>query len=203
MEKSDFKYKDSKRISEEELNLEMSTDEKNAIAYAAAKTKEVLGNMPEKAVVEVSRNILKNAENLTMSDTDYLKGIEAITAAGIILGETENVLEAIQKISKEDKERIKEYLESHKIEVKYADTQFIFDIQVNFYYGDSCAKVRIVNYYTNIVLIEKDNDILFIKEANVLNEFNEEISSNLDESIDFGDSIDIEDIRDIIENNKR
>lgn len=42
-----------------------------AIAYAAAKARKVLGKMPVRAVVNVSRNILKNAMGVGIPGTGY------------------------------------------------------------------------------------------------------------------------------------
>jgi L-cysteine desulfidase len=95
---------------------------------------------------------------------------------------------------------IKEYIDSHPIEVKLADTSFIFDIQINAFYKDSVAKVRIINYHTNIVLIEKDGKVLCTKEANSSKEegLTDKKLLNIEDIIDFANSVDIKDIEFII-----
>ena len=52
-----------------------------AIAYAAAKAKKVLGCIPEKVIVEVSGNIIKNVKSVIVPNTGHLKGVAAATAA--------------------------------------------------------------------------------------------------------------------------
>ena len=52
------------QILKEELVPAMGCTEPIAVAYAAAKAREVLGCMPEKTLVEVSGNIIKNAKSM-------------------------------------------------------------------------------------------------------------------------------------------
>jgi len=200
MNNNDLKYKNYLEILKEELVPAMGCTEPIAIAYAAAKAKEVLGYIPEKIIVEVSGNIIKNVKSVIVPNTNHLKGIEAAAAAGIAAGQSEKKLEVISKVTEEEKEMIKEYIDNYSIEVKLSDTPFIFDIQINAFYKDSVVKVRIVNYHTNIILIEKDDEILFIKDANTSKEegLTDKTLLNVEDIIDFANSVEIKDIEDII-----
>ncbi|MBU3178825.1 L-serine ammonia-lyase, iron-sulfur-dependent, subunit alpha [Clostridium estertheticum] len=178
----------------------MGCTEPISIAYASAKAKEVLGHTPDRTIVEVSGNIIKNVKSVIVPNTGHLKGIAAATAAGIIAGNPEKKLEVISDVSNEDKERIKEYLSTFPIEVKLIDTPFIFDIQITVFYKETYVKVRIVNYHTNIILIEKNSEILYHKEA--ISSKEEGLSGkellSVKDIVDFADSVDIKDIEDII-----
>ncbi|MCB2338859.1 L-serine ammonia-lyase, iron-sulfur-dependent, subunit alpha [Clostridium estertheticum] len=178
----------------------MGCTEPISIAYASAKAKEVLGHTPDRTIVEVSGNIIKNVKSVIVPNTGHLKGIAAATAAGIIAGNPEKKLEVISDVSNEDKERIKEYLSTFPIEVKLIDTPFIFDIQITVFYKETYVKVRIVNYHTNIILIEKNGEILYHKEATSSKE--EGLSGkellSVKDIVDFADSADIKDIEDVI-----
>lgn len=200
MKNSDLRYKNYVQILKEELVPAMGCTEPIAIAYAAAKAREVLGCIPEKTIVEVSGNIIKNVKSVIVPNTNHLRGIEAATAAGIVAGKAENKLEVISEVTEEEKQKIKEYIANYPIKVKPADTIFIFYIQVTLFYKDSFVKVRIANYHTNIVLIEKNEEIIYQKEANVCKE--EELSDrnllNIEDIIDFANSVDIKDIADVI-----
>lgn len=190
MEKNDLNYMNYQGNLNEKLVADKSID-LTAIAYAAAEAKKVLGEMPEKAIVEVSGDIIKNAMD---SGKDDLKSIEYAIAAGILAGRPEKKLEAISEVTQEEKKKIKEYINTHAIEVKQAETAFIFDIQVNLIYEKSFTKVRIVNNYTNVILIEKNNDIIYIKEASL----SDDNLLKTGENIGSSDFIDIKDIKDII-----
>ncbi|PRR83782.1 serine dehydratase subunit alpha family protein [Clostridium vincentii] len=200
MNNSDLKYKNYVQILKEELQPAMGCTEPIAIAYAAAKAREILGYTPEKVIVEVSLNIVKNVKSVIVPNTNRLKGIGAATAAGIIAGKSEKRLEVISQVTEEEKQKIKEYLLTIPIEVKLAETPFIFDIQMSVVYKDSYVKVRIVNYHTNIVLIEKDGEILYQKEATVSIEdgLSDKKLLNVKDIIDFANSVDIKDIEGII-----
>ncbi|WP_319001796.1 serine dehydratase subunit alpha family protein [Clostridium estertheticum] len=200
MKNSDLIYKTYLQILKEELVPAMGCTEPISIAYASAKAKEVLGHTPDRTIVEVSGNIIKNVKSVIVPNTGHLKGIAAATAAGIIAGNPEKKLEVISDVSNEDKERIKEYLSTFPIEVKLIDTPFIFDIQITVFYKETYVKVRIVNYHTNIILIEKNGEILYHKEATSSKE--EGLSGkellSVKDIVDFADSVDIKDIEDII-----
>ncbi|MCB2358104.1 L-serine ammonia-lyase, iron-sulfur-dependent, subunit alpha [Clostridium estertheticum] len=178
----------------------MGCTEPISIAYASAKAKEILGHTPDRTIVEVSGNIIKNVKSVIVPNTGHLKGIAAATAAGIIAGKSEKKLEVISDVTNEDKEKIKEYLSTFPIEVKLIDTPFIFDIQITVFYKETYVKVRIVNYHTNIILIEKNGEILYHKETTSSKE--EGLSGkellNVKDIVDFADSVDIKDIEDII-----
>jgi len=200
MKNSDLKYKNYLQVLKEELVPAMGCTEPIAIAYAAAKAKKVLGYLPEKVIVEVSGNIIKNVKSVIVPNTDHLKGIAAAAAAGIIAGQSEKKLEVISEVTDEDKQKIKDYLSTYPIEVKLVDTPFIFDIQINVFYKNSSVKVRIVNYHTNIILIEKDGEILYHKEATSSKEegLSDKKLLNIEDIVDFANSVDIKDIKDII-----
>jgi L-cysteine desulfidase len=201
MKNSDIKYKNYLDILREELVPAMGCTEPIAISYAAAKARQVLGHIPEKAIVEVSGNIVKNVKSVIVPNTNHLKGIEAATAAGIIAGKAEKKLEVLSEVTEDEMQFIKEYMDSHTIEVKLADTPYIFDIQINLFYKDSFVKVRMVNYHTNIVLIERNGEILYKKEAKVLKEegLSDKTLLNVKDIIAFANNVDIQDIKDIID----
>jgi len=200
MKNSDLKYKNYLQILKEELVPAMGCTEPIAIAYAAAIAKKVLGCVPEKVIVEVSGNIIKNVKSVIVPNTGHLKGIAAATAAGIIGGKSDRKLEVISDITEGDKQKIKEYLSTYPIEVKLIETPFIFDIQMNVFYKDSYVKVRIVNYHTNIISIEKDGEIIYQKEATTSKEegLNGKTLLNIEDIVDFANSVDIQDIEDTI-----
>ena len=69
------------------------------IFYAVAKAKNVLGEFPVSASLQVSANIVKNAKSVTVPNTGGLKGIKAAFCAGLV-GDGEAELQALSKVSK-------------------------------------------------------------------------------------------------------
>ena len=66
----------------------------------------------------------------------------------------------IAEVSDEQITRMKEFLENTKITVEHVDNGITFEIIVTLKKGDSYSQVRIANYHTNIVHIEKDHKVL-------------------------------------------
>lgn len=199
MERTSIKYQNYVQILKEELVPAMGCTEPIAIAYASAKAREVLGHLPDKIIVDASANIIKNVKSVVVPNTNHLRGIEAAAAAGAIAGNAEMKLEVISRVTDEDKLCIKEYLEQNLIKVNLADTKFIFYIQVTAYYQNSYVIVRIANYHTNIIYIEKDKEVLFQKETEVLKEdLSDKKLLNVEDIIDFANTVKIEDIKGVI-----
>ena len=200
MRKTDEKYIAYVQILKEELVPAMGCTEPIALAYAAAKAREVLGEMPDKVLIEASGSIIKNVKSVIVPNTNHLKGIPAAAAAGIVAGKSEKELEVIASVSPEEIERMKDFLADTPIEVQHINNGLTFEIVVTVYAGESCAKVRIVNYHTNIVLIEKDGEKLL--EIEVEGESEEGLTdrSLLDmESIwNFAMTVDIADVYEVL-----
>ena len=95
MNKTDEKYQAYVQILKEELVPAMGCTEPIALAYAAAKAREVLGCLPDKVVIEASGSIIKNVKSVIVPNTNGQKGLEAAAAVGIIAGDAARQLEVI------------------------------------------------------------------------------------------------------------
>lgn len=165
MKKGDFamdavSYQDYVNILKEELVPAMGCTEPIAIAYAAAVLRETLGRPAERMEVEASGNIIKNVKSVFVPGTGGLRGIPAAAAAGMAAGDPSLDLEVLSQIGEAEQARIREYLACTPITVKLADSPLIFDILVRAWAGEDSALVRIANYHTHIVRIEKNGAVL-------------------------------------------
>ena len=156
MKREDNIYQIYVQILKEELVTAMGCTEPIAISYAAARARAVLGELPEKIVVKASGSIIKNVKSVVVPNTGGLRGIEAAAAAGVVCGNENRKLEVLSEIESEDIERIKGYLGQADIKVEYQETGRTFDLSVCVYKEHSQACVRITDYHTNIVQIEKN-----------------------------------------------
>ncbi|MBQ3262983.1 MAG: serine dehydratase subunit alpha family protein, partial [Oscillospiraceae bacterium] len=148
-------------ILEEELVLATGCTEPIAIAYAAAKLREVLGEKPERISAEVSGNILKNVKSVVVPNTGGLKGIRPAIAAGVVAGRPEAELQVISEVDDAQLAQIKAYAESTPIAVACMDdTPCMLDIRLTGYAGADSAVVRIANHHTNVIHIEKNGEVL-------------------------------------------
>lgn len=153
-------YQDYVNILKEELVPAMGCTEPIAIAYAAAVLRETLGRPAERMEVEASGNIIKNVKSVFVPGTGGLRGIPAAAAAGMAAGDPSLDLEVLSQIGEAEQARIREYLACTPITVKLADSPLIFDILVRAWAGEDSALVRIANYHTHIVRIEKNGTVL-------------------------------------------
>ena len=160
MERNSKVYQAYVRILHEELIPAMGCTEPIAIAYAAAKAREVLGRLPGQVWLGVSNNIIKNVKSVIVPNTGGMKGIEAAAAAGIVGGQAGRALEVISEVTEEQKAEMRRFLESTPIQVEAVDYGQIFDITVRLAAGEETAAVRIAQYHTNIVHIEKNGQVL-------------------------------------------
>lgn len=201
MEKSDIRYKTYVDILKRELLPAMGCTEPIAIAYCAARARALLGCIPDSVLIEASGNIIKNVKSVIVPNTNGAKGIEAAAAAGIIAGKEELKLEVLSQVTDEEKEKLAAYLKTASIYVRPADSPFILDVSVTVKKGGSQAKARIINEHTNIVLLEKDGEVLY------QGELSEQASTDMPDYslltvegiVDFSDTADLSDVRELLD----
>lgn len=201
MKRSDIQYQDCIKILEEELLPAMGCTEPIAVAYCAAVARETLGETPDRVVVEASGNIIKNVKSVIVPNTGHLRGIPAAAAAGIVAGDAGKQLEVIAEVSEAQQADIRTFMETVPIQVEIASSPLIFDINVIVYAGESYAKVRIANYHTNIVLIEKDGEVLQSSEIKDDSESDLTDRSFLSVELiyDFANTVELEDVKKVLD----
>ena len=153
-------YRDYVNILKEELVPAMGCTEPIAIAYAAAVAHRALGALADRMEVEASGNIIKNVKSVFVPGTGGLRGIPAAAAAGMAVGDPDLELEVLSKAGEAEQAAIQAYLEKTPIAVKLADSPHIFDILIRAWCGEDQALVRIVDYHTNLVRVEKNGQVL-------------------------------------------
>lgn len=188
------------QILNEELIPAMGCTEPISLAYAAAKARCILGELPDKIDVVVSGNIIKNVKSVVVPNTDGLKGIKAAVAAGIISARQDKVLEVLSDITAAQRTEIVNFLSVTPISISPATTPLNFDILLTLFKGDSYVKLRIIDDHTNIVLVEKDGKILYTpsqNNAHVVHNNNKQLLS-IENIFNFANTVEINDIRSFI-----
>lgn len=200
---SDPRYGNYLKILQEELVPATGCTEPIAIAYGAAKARELLGVLPESVLVEASGNIIKNVKSVVVPNTNSLKGIEAAAAAGIVAGQSDKILEVISEVTPAQRAEIRTYLADHPIVVKPAEGDKVFDILITLRAGNNHVKLRISDYHTHIVYIEKNGEVLF-QSGEVLSDSARDMLTDrsclsVEEVLDFASTCNLEDVRALIE----
>ncbi len=147
-------------ILREELVPAMGCTEPIAIAYAGALARETLGVLPERVVLRVSGNIIKNVKSVIVPHTGGRKGMRTAVAAGICCGDASRELEVLADVTEQQLNTLADYLERTDITMEEADSSCPFDLQVTVFAGADEACVRIVSHHTNVVLVRKNDQRL-------------------------------------------
>ena len=204
--KADCKaYQDYVKILDEELLPAMGCTEPIAVAFCAAMARETLNAPVESVTVYASGNIIKNVKSVVVPNTGGMRGIAAAAAAGIVAGNASLELEVISKVTEEQKEEIASFLKRTPIEILVADSGLVFDLIVAVSGGGHSSRVRIANYHTNIVLIERDGKILHSAEVHgeEENDLTDRSFMTVESILDFADSVNLSDVRPLLERQVR
>ena len=200
MIKTDIKYSQYLQILREELIPAMGCTEPIAMAYAAAKARAVLGKMPEKIDIVISGNIIKNVKSVIVPNTGGLKGITAAIAAGVAVGNADKQLEVLADVKQEDIPKIAEFMDSCQMTVMKSQSDKLPPIDLHMYAGPDSVRLRITDLHTNIVLIEKNGNVLF-EASSAASDGGETDRSvlNVQDIVDFAETVDIDDVRELLE----
>lgn len=153
-------HKTYEQILREELTPAFGCTEPIALAYCAAKAREVLGQMPTEVIIEASGNIIKNVKSVIVPNTGGMKGIPAAAAAGIVAGDSKACLEVIAKVTPEEQKEIAEYLNNVPFSVKAMEDGDKLDIRVTVKAEENSAVVRVSKHHTDIVYIAHNGEVM-------------------------------------------
>ena len=188
-------------ILKEELVPAMGCTEPIAIAYASSIARSLLSSLPNSVTVYASPNIIKNVKSVVVPHTGGERGIEAAASIGIVGGREDLELEVLSKVGKEDIKRSRKLRKEAVFNVLPSKSGYIFHIRVEMENEKENSKVEIAGNHTNVILKERNGEVLFKKE------YKESVEAKkTDRSIlsikaiaEYADSVDIEDIRETLE----
>ena len=149
-------YKNHLRILNEELIIALGCTEPVAIAYAAAKARQVLGEMPHHCTVSCSGNIIKNVKGVTVPNSGGLRGIDVAATLGVVGGVADFGLGVLRNITEEHQERTRKLLQSGFCTCKLIENVATLYIIVELTSSEHSAVVEIQNTHKNITRMEKD-----------------------------------------------
>ena len=199
MNKSDSLYSIYVQILKEELVMAMGCTEPIAISYACAKATQVLDHLPDRIVVKASGSIIKNVKSVIVPHTNGLKGLEVAAAAGVLYGDADAKLEVLSHATRDQIEELPEYVQNTNITVQHIEQGHVFDLEINVYYEQEHASVRIVDTHTNIVQIEKDWKVIFEDKTTNLEHKADHSALIMKQIWDFSQTVDIDDVKEILD----
>ena len=197
----DKMYQNFTEVLKHELVPALGCTEPIAIAFTAAKAREVLGRMPEKMKVYCSGNIIKNVKSVTVPSTNGLKGIASSAVAGAVGGDPSMGFEVLKPLTKENVETIKDYLNEGICQVGLLDTDAVLDIEVRMSAGNDDVTVEVKDEHTHIDHIEKNGEIIYRAESGAAAEKQTALDPDvtLGDVLEYADKADLDNLKDIIE----
>ncbi len=145
-------------ILKEELLVAMGCTEPISIAYAAAIVRKSLAKIPERMMVELSGNIIKNVKSVIVPASGGLHGIEAAVAAGVVAAVPEKKLEVLSVLTPADQKKILSFLDNCAFAVTEMNSIHAFDMRITGYAGTDYVSVRIQKNHTNVIRVEHNGE---------------------------------------------
>ena len=202
---SKAEYENYLNILRAELVPAAGCTEPIAVAYAAAKAREVLKEDVLRVHVDCSGNVVKNVKGVTVPNSGGMRGIEAACLLGIAGGNAASELEVLLKLTDKDRERAKRMLADGACSVSLAEDVPNLFIRVRAEGASHRAEVELANAHTNITKITRDEETVFQAE-NVLAADEDGTTGNCDYSgitlqglIAFADEVNPEDVRQLLD----
>ena len=171
-----------------------------AVALCVAKSKELLGFLPDKINVQLSANVLKNAMGVGIPGTGMV-GLPIAIALGAIVGRSELGLEVLKDVDKDALERGKSYISEDRISIGLReDADDKLYIKVLCESGGHEAEAVIKGSHNNFVYLRRDNDVLLnVSHTTAIVDNMLEVNLNLRKVYDFATETDIEELRFILD----
>ena len=199
-------YNEYVTILESELVPALGCTEPIALAYAAAKAKEVLGKMPDHITMRCSGNIIKNVKGVKVPNSGGMKGVEAAAVLGITGGDPSQALEVLEHVTDREIDEAEKLLKAGFCDCVLKDD--VANLYIEAY--AVCKKtekrealVVIEDEHTNITHIEKDGQVLFHKEKKEYCQEREKTPDksllNLEDIITFANEVQITDVEKVLE----
>ena len=198
-------YNEYVTILESELVPALGCTEPIALAYAAAKAKEVLGKMPDHITMRCSGNIIKNVKGVKVPNSGGMKGVEAAAVLGITGGDPSQALEVLEHVTDREIDEAEKLLKAGFCDCVLKDD--VANLYIEAYAvckktEKSEARVVIEDEHTNITHIEKDGQVLFHKEKKEYCQEREKTPDksllNLEDIITFANEVQITDVEKVL-----
>ena len=169
-----------------------------ALAFAASRAREILGEDPEKITAKLSGNMIKNVNSVKVPGTDGRKGIEISLAAGAFLGDYKKKLEVLSDVDKSKLEYLDDLIKNGLVDIELVHE--IKGLYIDIIMEKAAKKSRVVikDYHTNIIFESLNDEIIFEKKDEVEKE-EDKIDLSFDKIYDFAKNGNYESIIDVLD----
>ena len=196
-------YKTYAHILRQELIPAFGCTEPIAVAFAAAKAREVLGQMQEHLVVQCSGNIIKNIKGVIVPASGGLRGIAISALLGAVGGDAGRGLECLTSVTEEQRAEARRLEADGICEVELLEGVPNLDIIVTATVGHASALVEVRNAHTNICRIEKDGQTVFLGEDHPVAEEADLSVLTLEDILTFAETVPLKMVQPVLEQQLR
>lgn len=195
------KYHNHLTILRHELQVALGCTEPIAIAFAAAKARQVLGKMPESCLIQCSGNIVKNVKGVTVPNSGGLRGIEVAAILGIVGGNPDRELAVLESVTDANRAQVRTLLTE-----QFCTCELIKNVE-NLYIiaqvraGEESALVEIREEHSNITQVIKNGVLQFEKAVEKSDHTEEEgdpAAIDLHSILEFADSAALSDLEPVL-----
>lgn len=145
----------------EELIPAMGCTEPIALAYAAARAREVLGADPDRILARCSGNMIKNVRCVQIPNSGGMTGIEAAVCLGVFGGDADRRMEVLEAVTGPARQRTAQFLADRRCTVEFLDSEIPLHFIVELFHGEDQVSVEVRYAHTNIVSILKNGESVF------------------------------------------
>ncbi len=190
------------QIIQKELIPATGCTEPIAIAYCAAKARQILGVTPEAMQVNCSGNIIKNAKGVIVPGSGGLKGIDVAAVLGAIGGDPDKNLDVLAGITDAHRAELATLMQDKafcRSGILAGDDTL--DIEVAMQGGGHSALVKIRGDHTHIIAMERDGEALSIQsKQRSVDPSSDDVSTlkellNVEDILVFADTVDLDLVR--------
>lgn len=193
-------YKNYLAILKEEMVPAMGCTEPIALAYGAARAREVLGKEPKRIVAHCSGNIIKNVRCVVIPNSGGLIGINAGVVLGAVGGDASKNMEVLENVSDEARIRTRELLEQEICKVEILDSPVVLHVILEMWAGEDYVSLEIKYSHINVTKIVKNGEALLdYDNQDAQSEEADRTLLNLEDIKEFADTVNLEDVRSLIE----
>lgn len=171
------------KILEEEVIPAEGCTEPIAIAYTAAKAREILDDEIQKVIIKVSGNMIKNVKSVVVPNSGGMVGIITSAVMGIIAGDSKKDLMVISDITPQHMQEVKKFIDEKEIIIEHIDTDIKLYVNIYLYSKEQCSCVEIKHMHTNLTRIEKNKEVILDRPCNDM-DFNSPLENRAKLSIE-------------------
>ena len=193
-----IQYDNYVRILKEELIPAMGCTEPIAIAFTAAKAREVLGQMPERMVIYCSGNIIKNVKGVVVPNSGGQKGVEVAGILGVVAGKAELELQVISQVRQEDIDKTRTLYGQGICSCELKEGEENLYIRAELTAGQETAAVEVRSKHNHIARIEKNGQLVFEQTDIAIQESGDKTKLNIRDVLQFANEVNLDDVREII-----